>query len=963
MSGLLIVLRFHDTMLLPCGENEVWYGTAPGVELVRITTLKGVATYNLTLTVLITTLMLILADWGHPFAFPSHHSPSRIPLQQVIVSWDPPTATVNIVPGSTSLTSTRIRNSGNQEETFTLVVDRSRIPADWDVSLTPSLTTLLLTPGMEQAFLVAVTVPSSAAAGSYSIGVQAQGFGGTAPTFLLLVNVVPATPTNTPIPTDTPTPTVTPTVPPSSVQLTVSPSSAQGVLPGGSVKYQLSIRNPGPGRGTFRIIANYQSCSKDVPGCTESATATSLDIPAGETRSLDVTVTMPANAEKGRVGKTTVRVELEGNPSVYGEVILSTTVLEATATPVPTATPASTPTRTPTPTPLSRICKDIYENDNERDRAVVIDVNVPQPNPNRHADDRTDDRRAICPPGDEDWIRFAGVGGKVYTIDIDQMADGIDLSLELFDQHGRRLAFNDDFFKREAQKDWIMPRIESWTAPTDGTYFVRIRDAAGRGGLDRTYRVRVLTESYGPTPVQVNEECMDLFEPDGLPEQAKLMLSNERQSDRKICPSGDADWITFFGKKGKRYFIYTDTTPYGKKEVNKAQTGADTILVLTDRDGVSIIDYNDDIAGGETLDSQIEFIPEVDGFYYVQVKNVGDIGNQFIRYDLVLELCRPGQTDCGRPSSASTSQAKSSSTVGSLVPATPVPALALNLSATPFVLGAAEGLSNSPPPGFANGAFWEIWRRSEQPVAERRVVRSWIWGPRAFASTYEPLAEANGGQRLVQYFDKGRMEWNDPTGDQLDHWFVTFGLLAQEMVTNQIQVGNDQFLFSAPADIPIIGDLDDPHTPTYSSFHALIGQRFPDLTGEHPFQTIDRQGTIGSYQGPTYAEAILAAFIPETGHNIPAAFWQFFHMQGEIYQHNQYRIGPLFDWAAVIGYPITEPYWVRASFDQTPQEVLVQIFQRRVLTYIPTAPAGNRVLMGDSGRHYYQWRYHQQASQ
>jgi hypothetical protein len=90
----------------------------------------------------------------------------------------------------------------------------------------------------------------------------------------------------------------------------------------------------------------------------------------------------------------------------------------------------------------------------------------------------------------------------------------------------------------------------------------------------------------------------------------------------------------------------------------QAQAGADTVMVLTDRDGVSLIDVNDDIPGGNTLDSQIEFTPEVDGFYFVQVKNVGDIGNQFIRYDLTLLLCLPGQTDCGRGEASTTKPAQ-----------------------------------------------------------------------------------------------------------------------------------------------------------------------------------------------------------------------------------------------------------------------------------------------------------------
>jgi hypothetical protein len=57
------------------------------------------------------------------------------------------------------------------------------------------------------------------------------------------------------------------------------------------------------------------------------------------------------------------------------------------------------------------------------------------------------------------------------------------------------------------------------------------------------------------------------------------------------------------------------------------------------------IDVNDDVAG--SLDSQLRFVPRADGFYYAQIKNVGDIGNQFVRYDLILEQCLP-DTECGR---------------------------------------------------------------------------------------------------------------------------------------------------------------------------------------------------------------------------------------------------------------------------------------------------------------------------
>jgi len=298
-------------------------------------------------------------------------------------------------------------------------------------------------------------------------------------------------------------------------------------------------------------------------------------------------------------------------------------------------------TATPTSGP---ICTDGFESDNKPSAAHTIDVNTAQ-------------QHAICPSGDEDWLVFGGVAGKVYTIEVSRQDPGIDLTLELFDQNLNSIAFNDDFYDRPPAPNPgdTKPRI-TIRIPSDGPYYIKVRDAAGRGGVNYIYEIALLDESYGPTPTEVRAICQDRFEADGLPEQARLITSNEIQEEHRLCPSGDADWVMFFGKAGKRYIIFTDTRRYvGTNKVNgQAQAGADTVMVLTDRDGMSLLDVNDDIAGGSTLDSQVEFTPEVDGFYFVQIKNVGDIGNQFIRYDLTLMLCLPGQTSCGRGDATTT---------------------------------------------------------------------------------------------------------------------------------------------------------------------------------------------------------------------------------------------------------------------------------------------------------------------
>ena len=72
-------------------------------------------------------------------------------------------------------------------------------------------------------------------------------------------------------------------------------------------------------------------------------------------------------------------------------------------------------------------------------------------------------------------------------------------------------------------------------------------------------------------------------------------------------------------------------------------------------------------------------------------------------------------------------------------------------------------------PDFAHPAFEVTWNRTDSLVAEGRVARSWYWGPQAnTAGLSETLTDAADGtrQHLVQYFDKSRMEINDPNGDR-----------------------------------------------------------------------------------------------------------------------------------------------------------------------------------------------------
>ena len=94
------------------------------------------------------------------------------------------------------------------------------------------------------------------------------------------------------------------------------------------------------------------------------------------------------------------------------------------------------------------------------------------------------------------------------------------------------------------------------------------------------------------------------------------------------------------------------------------------------------------------------------------------------------------------------------------------------------------------------------------------------------------------------------------------------------------------------------------------------------------------------------------------GLGIPRVFWDFMNRPGRVVENGRaVNASPLFDWRYVIGEPLTEAYWTFVKVGGVDRGVLVQAFERRVLTYTPTNVAGFQVEMGNIGRHYFEWRY------
>ena len=262
---------------------------------------------------------------------------------------------------------------------------------------------------------------------------------------------------------------------------------------------------------------------------------------------------------------------------------------------------------------------------------------------------------------------------------------------------------------------------------------------------------------------------------------------------------------------------------------------------------------------------------------------------------------------------------------------------------------------------FASPRFGQVWGSADEDVANGRATRSWTWGPSPWFDYYEFYKQSPNGLRLVQYFDKARMELTDPATTSGPLGGVTNGLLPVEMVSGRIKLGDgigpDQYEQHEPAGIPVAGDPlnENPNAPTYGSFQSVAttdnGYRDPNRLGRRVGTTLARDGATGFRQDLADLPGTeIVAYEPVTGHNVPRVFDDF------------RQAGPVAPIAA-FGQPITDAYWIVARLGTQgvqpgqDRDMLVQLFERRVITYTPSNPPAFQVEMGNVGQHYFQWRY------
>ncbi len=264
-------------------------------------------------------------------------------------------------------------------------------------------------------------------------------------------------------------------------------------------------------------------------------------------------------------------------------------------------------------------------------------------------------------------------------------------------------------------------------------------------------------------------------------------------------------------------------------------------------------------------------------------------------------------------------------------------ATAPQASAPPSTSGGPSTASG----GFADAAFQQLWAMTDANPGGH----TYVWGPAPFTGgLMEAYKEAPNGMRLVQYFDKGRMELTTPGGP------VTAGLLTVELITGRQQNGDATFQQRDPAHVTVVGDPDNAF-PTYADL-ARVQAAEPDnsASGTPVAKQYNPDRTFGVY-APAMSDpmAKTAGYDRATKHNVPKAFADF-------------RAAPTFGGIQAIGLAITEPVWANVKVGGKVMPVLVQAFERRVLTYTPGNPDGFKAEYGNIGRAYQQWRYQSAAS-
>lgn len=232
------------------------------------------------------------------------------------------------------------------------------------------------------------------------------------------------------------------------------------------------------------------------------------------------------------------------------------------------------------------------------------------------------------------------------------------------------------------------------------------------------------------------------------------------------------------------------------------------------------------------------------------------------------------------------------------------------------------------------------WASDDAVVANGDLQRRWTWGNTVLASGSEPWAEAPGGTRAVWYLPKARMEITNPAANSDDAFYVSSGLLVDELIGGFVQTGSAAQVTYAPANVAVVGDAPPAQTITYADLRPVATINDEHRSTPRPnavvVEALDKGGSVtvdprfGSYN------VRLGTFTDSKGHNIAAVFTDAIPLSQLLY---------------LAGNPVSEPYWITVLVGGKPTDVLIQAFDRRMITYTPSNPSVSRVEWGNVGIH------------
>lgn len=233
------------------------------------------------------------------------------------------------------------------------------------------------------------------------------------------------------------------------------------------------------------------------------------------------------------------------------------------------------------------------------------------------------------------------------------------------------------------------------------------------------------------------------------------------------------------------------------------------------------------------------------------------------------------------------------------------------------------------------------------------VARGWLWGPVALGVSTEHYADSPTGTRRMVWFDKGRIDINDPNGDASSLWYATGAQLVTELVAGALQFGEGEWVRRGAPAIPVSGDPNQASAVTYATLtdHATLpnavrgsddDRTAEDRTGQPVTARLRASGEVEPGGVSSYNISI-GRYDAVIGHNIAAPFadWEAQQPYPELY---------------LLGRPLTEPYWIDTVVGGDAKRVLIQAFERRLLSYTPDNPDGWQVESANVGQHYRAWR-------